>query len=57
MMVGASCAFITPTGYQTNMMVWGPGGYTFMDFVKIGLPLTVCVGVVAILMAPVVFPF
>lgn len=57
MMVASSCAFITPTGYQTNMMVWGPGGYTFMDFVKIGLPLTVCVGVVAILTAPVVFPF
>lgn len=57
MMVGSSCAFITPTGYQTNMMVWGPGGYAFTDFVKIGLPLTVCVGVVSILMAPLVFPF
>lgn len=57
MMVGASCAFITPTGYQTNMMVWGPGGYAFTDFVKLGLPLTICVGVVSILMAPLVFPF
>ena len=57
MMVGSSCAFITPTGYQTNMMVWGPGGYAFTDFVKLGLPLTVCVGVVSILMASLVFSF
>jgi di/tricarboxylate transporter len=57
MMVGASCAFITPTGYQTNMMVWGPGGYAFTDYVKLGLPLTICVGVVSILIAPLVFPF
>jgi len=57
MMVAASCAFITPTGYQTNMMVWGPGDYAFTDFVKIGMPLTIVVGVVSILCAPVFFPF
>lgn len=57
LMLGTSYAFISPAGYQTNMMVQGPGGYKFVDFVKVGLPLTVVVGIVAILLAPLVYGF
>lgn len=45
---GASCSFITPFGYQTNLMVYGPGGYKFNDFVRIGLPMTVIYSIVSL---------
>lgn len=57
LMIANSCAFITPTGYQTNLMVWGPGGYSFGDFVKMGIPMTLIVGVMTILLTPVFFRF
>jgi len=57
LMVGASCAFINPAGFQTNLMVQGPGGYTFSDFAKVGLPLTVIVAIVVLLIAPFVYRF
>ncbi len=56
-MVGASCSFISPMGYQTNLMVYGPGGYSFVDYVKIGVPLTVVVGVVTLFLTPIIYPF
>ena len=56
-MVGASCSFISPLGYQTNLMVYGPGKYKFTDFVKSGVPLTVVVGIITIILAPAVWPF
>jgi di/tricarboxylate transporter len=40
-LVGASCSFLTPIGYQTNLMVYGLGGYRFSDFTRLGLPLTI----------------
>lgn len=45
---GASASFITPMSYQTNLMVYGPGGYKFNDFVKLGLPLTLFYGLIAL---------
>jgi di/tricarboxylate transporter len=57
LMVGTSCAFINPAGFQTNLMVQEPGGYTFTDFAKVGLPLTLMVGVVVIVAAPLVYKF
>lgn len=55
--VAASISLATPLGYQTNLMVYGPGGYRFADFVKVGVPLQILVGVVAVLLIPVLWPF
>ena len=55
--MGASASFITPIGYQTNLMVYGLGGYCFSDYLRLGLPLTVLVGAVTIGIVPLVWPF
>lgn len=57
LMIAASTCFATPIGYQTNLMVYGPGNYRFVDFIKIGLPLTFLVGLVTILIVPIIWPF
>ncbi len=56
-MVAASASFATPIGYQTNLMVFGAGGYRFADFLRMGVPLTVLVGLVTVGLAPLVWPF
>ncbi|MEY2976159.1 MAG: SLC13 family permease [Prochlorotrichaceae cyanobacterium] len=56
-MVAASSSFMTPIGYQTNLMVYGPGGYRFADFIRVGAPLTFIFFVITIVLAPMVYPF
>jgi di/tricarboxylate transporter len=56
-MLAASCAFATPIGYQTNLMVYGPGGYRFSDFTKIGLPLNILCMIIALIMIPLIWRF
>jgi di/tricarboxylate transporter len=56
-MMAASASFATPIGYQTNLMVYGPGGYRFSDYLRIGLPLTAILAAVALLVVPRVWPF
>jgi di/tricarboxylate transporter len=55
-MFSATLAFATPVGYQTNMMVYGPGGYKFTDFTKVGLPLNIIVMLVACALIPLIWP-
>ncbi|MEE3001769.1 MAG: SLC13 family permease [Planctomycetota bacterium] len=53
----AGCNFITPIGYQTNLMVYGPGGYRFLDFTRLGIPLTLLIMIICAIAAPLAFPF
>ncbi|CAA6814116.1 MAG: Sulfate permease, Trk-type [uncultured Campylobacterales bacterium] len=56
-MVSASASFITPIGYQTNLMIYGPGGYRFSDYLRIGVPLDIVVAITTICLAPLIWPF
>ncbi len=56
-MMAASASFSTPIGYQTNLMVYGPGGYHFSDYFKVGIPLNLLMAVVTIAIVPLVWGF
>ena len=52
----ASASFASPIAYQTNMLVYGPGGYRFGDFLRVGLPLNVLLGALAVILIPLIWP-
>jgi di/tricarboxylate transporter len=54
-LIGASCSYLTPIGYQTNLMVWGMGGYRFGDFARLGAPLTLLTILTTIIAIPLAF--
>jgi di/tricarboxylate transporter len=54
--VAGCCAFASPVTYQTHLIVYGPGGYRFADFVKMGVPLDLLCGIVAVTLIPLIWP-
>jgi len=56
LLIAAGCNLMTPIAYQTNLMVYSPGGYRFTDFMRVGIPLTILIGLVASIVAPIFYP-
>jgi di/tricarboxylate transporter len=56
-MIAAASSFATPIGYQTNLMVFGPGGYRYSDFLRVGGPLSIIVWIITVIITPIIWPF
>jgi di/tricarboxylate transporter len=56
-MMAASAGFATPIGYQTNLMVYGPGGYRFSDYLRIGVPLDLLIWATTVALSPLIWEF
>ena len=56
-MYSAAASFATPLGYPTNLIVYGPGGYKFTDFMRVGLPLNFVLMVIAVVLIPIIWSF
>ena len=55
--VAASASFMSPVSHPANILVMGPGGYRFKDYIRVGLPLTIVVFVIALIVIPIAWPF
>jgi di/tricarboxylate transporter len=55
--IASSCAFAMPMGYQTHMMIYGPGGYRFTDFLRVGIPLNLICWITSCTLIPMIWPF
>ena len=55
--IAASASFLSPVSHPANVLVMGPGGYRFLDYIKVGLPLTILVLLVTLTVLPLVWPF
>ena len=56
-MMAAAASFATPIAYQTNLMVYGAGGYRFIDYLRIGVIMNITIGAVTVIVTPLVWPF
>jgi di/tricarboxylate transporter len=54
--IAASASFLSPVGHPSNILVMGPGGYRFIDYIKVGLPLTIIVLLITLLVLPIFWP-
>jgi di/tricarboxylate transporter len=54
--IGASTSFLTPVGHQANVLVFGPGGYRFFDYMRVGAPLNLALFVVTMIFVPLIWP-
>ena len=54
--ISATASFLSPVAHPANVLIMGPGGYRFVDYIKVGLPLTIIILIVAVLVVPLVWP-